>query len=62
MILVAPLLFLLNFASLSLVNAIIACAIFFVLWIIYTVYLFRRRVFKAKYKNMPENVWQEPKE
>ena len=62
MILVAPLLFLLNFASLSLTNAIIACAIFFILWAAYTTYLFRRRIFKAKYKNIPENVWHESKE
>ncbi len=62
MILVAPLLFLLGFAAKSLTNAIIACAVYFLLWLVYTAYLFRRKIFKKKYKNIPENVWQEPKE
>ncbi|MBQ8407960.1 MAG: hypothetical protein IJY39_03770 [Clostridia bacterium] len=57
MVMIAPLLFLLSFAGSSLTNAIIACAIFFVLWCAYTVYLFRRRIFKKRYKNKPEIVW-----
>ena len=48
MVMVAPLLLLLNFAGQSLGNALIACAIFFVLWASYTVYLFRRRIFKKR--------------
>ncbi len=57
MVMIAPLLLFLNFASGSLTNAVIACAIFFVLWVIYTVYLFRRRIFKKHYANKPVPVW-----
>ena len=56
---IAPLLFLLNFAGQSLTNAIIACAIFFVLWSVYSVFLFRRRIFKKRYKDTPEVVWKD---
>jgi len=59
MIMIAPLLFLLSFAGASLTNAVIACAIFFVLWIVYTTYLFRRRIFKKHYKDKPVSVWKE---
>ena len=59
MIMIAPLLFLLGFAGNSLTNAIIACAIFFVLWLVYTIFLFRRKIFKKRYKDKPENVWIE---
>ncbi len=59
MIMIAPLLFLLNFAGKSSTNAVIACAIFFVLWVAYTVFLFRRKIFKKRYKDLPENVWKE---
>ena len=59
MVMIAPLLFLLGFAGKSFTNAIIACAIFFVLWIVYTVFLFRRRIFKKKYKDKPVAVWSE---
>ena len=62
MVMIAPLLFLLGFASKSLMNAIIACAIFFVLWLAYTIYLFRRRIFKKKYLNKQVLVWEESKE
>ena len=62
MVMVAPLLLLLNFAAGSLANACIACGIFFLLWVGYTVYLFRRRIFKKKYVNNPAPVWKEPKE
>ena len=41
----------------SLANAIIACAVFFVLWIVYTAFLFRRRIFKKHYKDNPAPVW-----
>ena len=56
---IAPLLFLLGFAGKSFNNAVIACAIFFVLWIVYTVFLFRRRIFKKRYKDRPVPVWKD---
>ncbi len=59
MVMIAPLLFLLGFAGNSPVKAIIACGIFFVLWLAYTIYLFRRKVFKKRYKDVPENIWTE---
>ncbi len=58
-ILIAPLLFLLKFAANSFTNACIACGIFFVLWFAYTIYLFRRKIFKKKYQNKEEIIWQE---
>ncbi len=59
MVMIAPLLFLLSFAVKSQTNAIISCAIFFVLWTIYTIYLFRRRIFKKHYKNSSVPVWKD---
>ncbi len=59
MVMIAPLLLFLNFAGSSLTNAAIACAIFFVLWVVYTMYLFRRRIFKKKYAGKPVQVWTE---
>ncbi len=59
MVMIAPLLFLLGFAGQSPTNAIIAWIIFFVLWLAYTVFLFRRRIFKKRYKDTPENIWTE---
>lgn len=59
MVMIAPLLFLLGFAGKSLTNAIIACCIFFVLWLVYTFFLFRRRIFKKYYKDKPVEVWTE---
>ena len=61
MVMVAPLLFLLSFAAGSLTNACIACGVFFLLWVVYTVYLFRRSIFKKKYANSPAPVWKEEK-
>lgn len=57
MVMIAPLLLFLNFAGQSFTNALIAFAIFFVLWLVYTVYLFRRKIFKKRYQNKPANVW-----
>ena len=57
MVMIAPLLLLLGFAGQSFTHAIIACAIFFVLWIVYTFFLFRRKVFKKHYKDNPSPVW-----
>ncbi len=59
MVMIAPLLLLLSFAGKSLTNAAIACAIFFVLWLTYTIYLFRRRIFKKRYKDKPVIVWKD---
>lgn len=59
MVMIAPLLLLLNFAAKSSTNAIIACAIFFGLWFAYTVYLFRRKIFRKRYKNKSVSVWKE---
>ena len=57
MVMIAPLLFMLGFASESFTNAVIAFSIFFTLWILYSVYLFRRRIFKNRYKDSPVEVW-----
>ena len=59
MVMIAPLLLLLGFAGQSLTNAIIACAIFFTLWFAYTVFLFRRRIFKKRFANAPVAVWKD---
>ena len=57
MVMIAPLLLLLKFAGSSFQNACIACGIFFVLWLAYTIFLFRRKIFKKA--NIPENIWTE---
>ena len=59
MVMIAPLLILLGFAGQSLGNAVIACAIFMTLWAVYTVFLFRRKIFKKRYENAPVPVWTE---
>lgn len=59
MVMIAPLLLLLSFAGQSMINALIALAIFFTLWFVYTVFLFRRRIFKKRYANAPVEVWKE---
>ena len=59
MVMIAPLLLLLGFAGKTLTNAIIACTIFFVLWAAYTIFLFRRRIFKKRYANKPVIPWEE---
>ena len=61
MVMIAPLLLLLGFAGKSFTNTCIAFAIFFVLWAVYSVYLFRRKIFKKHYANIPETVWTEEK-
>ncbi len=61
MLFVAPLLFLLKFAGSSFMNACIACGIFFTLWVVYSCILFRRKIFKKKYQDIPENIWTENK-
>ena len=59
MLCVAPLLLVLNFSSQSLTNAIITAGIFFVLFAGYTIFLFRRKIFKKFYANKEEIAWQE---
>ena len=59
MVMIAPLLLLLNFSGQSLTNAVIAFAIFFVLWLTYTIFLFRRRIFKKRFADKPVVVWSE---
>ena len=59
MVMIAPLLFLLSFAGQSFGNAVIACAIFFALWAVYTVFLFRRKIFKKRYENSPVALWKD---
>ena len=59
MVMIAPLLLFLGFAGQSLTNALIAFATFFVLWLVYTVYLFRRKIFKKHYANSPVAIWTE---
>ena len=48
MVMIAPLLLFLSFAGQSVQNALIAFAIFVTLWVVYTVYLFRRKIFKKR--------------
>ena len=48
MVMIAPLLFLLGFAGKSPVNALIAWAVFFTLWLAYTVFLFRRKLLRKR--------------
>ena len=59
MVMIAPLLLLLGFAGKSLTNTIVAFLIFFVLWTAYTVFLFRRRIFKKRYANKPVEIWKD---
>ena len=59
MVMIAPLLLLLGFAGKTLTNAIIAWVIFFVLWAAYTIFLFRRKIFKKRYTDKPVIPWEE---
>ena len=59
MVMIAPLLFLLKFAGSSFQSACIACGIFFALWTAYSIFLFRRRIFKKRFANKPAVEWTE---
>ena len=59
MVMIAPLLLTLKFAGSTFQNACIACGIFFALWAVYSIFLFRRKIFKKHYANVPEIVWEE---
>ncbi|MBQ6810989.1 MAG: hypothetical protein IJO94_06265, partial [Firmicutes bacterium] len=62
MVMIAPLLLFLSFASKSLTHAIIALVIFFTLWLVYTIFLFRRTIFKKYGESHPVEPWQEEAE
>ncbi|MBP3372575.1 MAG: hypothetical protein J6L88_08640, partial [Clostridia bacterium] len=57
MVMIAPLLLFLGFAAKSLTSAIIAFAVFFTLWVVYTVFLFRRKIFKKYGETHPVEAW-----
>lgn len=59
MVMIAPLLLFLSFAGKSPANAMIACGLFFGLWVIYTVFLFRKKIFRKKYADSPVEIWTE---
>ena len=59
MVMIAPLLFLLSFAAQSVAHAVIAFVIFLVLWTAYTVFLFRRKIFKKRYADKPVIPWED---
>ena len=59
MVMIAPLLLLLSFAAQSVTHAVIAFGIFLVLWTAYTVFLFRRRIFKKRYGDKPVIPWED---
>ena len=59
MVMIAPLLLFLNFAGQSMSNAMLACTMFFILWLIYTIYLFRRKIFKKRYIDRPVTIWKD---
>lgn len=55
----APLLLSLGFAASSLTNTYIMLALYIVLFSAYNIFLFRRRIFKKRYADKPEEVWSE---
>lgn len=55
----APLLLTLGFAASSLTNTFIMFGVYLVLFSAYNIFLFRRRIFKKRYANKPEEVWKE---
>ena len=59
MVMIAPLLFMLGFAGKSFTNALIALGIFFVLWLVYTIFIFRRRIFKKRFRDKPVIEWND---
>ena len=56
-IMIAPLLLTLGFCAESLTNTFIMLGVYTVLFIVYNVYLFRRKIFRKKYKNVEEETW-----
>ena len=59
MVMIAPLLFMLGFAGQSFTNAIITFAVFLVLWLVYTIFIFRRRIFKKRFADKPVEEWKD---
>ena len=59
MVMIAPLLFMLGFAGQSFTNAIMTFAVFLVLWLVYTIFIFRRRIFKKRFADKPVEEWKD---
>ena len=57
--LLAPLLLTLGFAASSLTHTFIMLALYIVLFTAYNVFLFRRKIFRKRYRNQPEEIWRE---
>ena len=55
----APLLLTLGFAGASLTNTLIMLGVYTLLFLAYNTFLFRRRIFKKRYADKPEEVWTE---
>ena len=55
----APLLLTLGFAGASLTNTLIMLGVYTLLFLAYNTFLFRRRIFRKRYANKPEEVWTE---
>ena len=59
LVLLAPLLLTLGFAASSLTNTFIMLGVYIVLFAVYNVFLFRRKIFKKRYASRPEELWTE---
>jgi len=59
-IFLAPLLLTLGIAGESLVNTFIFLGVYTALFILYNVFLYRRKIFKKHYKDKPNDLWEEP--
>ena len=57
-IMIAPLLLTLSVCAKSLTNTYIMLGVYTLIFVACNIYLFRRKIFKKKYKNAPEDVWQ----
>lgn len=56
----APLLLSIGFAAGSLKNTFLMLGVYIVLFIVYHIYLYRRRLFPARYAGKPDEEWTEP--
>lgn len=59
LVLLAPLLLTLGFAASGLVNTLIMLGVYLLLFTAYNIFLFRRKIFKKRYANKPEETWHE---
>ena len=55
----APLLLTLGFAGASLTNTLIMLGVYTLLFLAYNTFLFRRRIFRKRYADKPEEIWTE---